>query len=194
MSRLPAIAAVGSGTIGSTPLQIQIDMLQRLLPTLPAGASVFLVSVTVPGPGVAVPSVPDAPPVSSGANSASGTPESCSVEMPAAPKNNRTPLNRTAEERRRDPDQLEKPSVWAGRLGVSARALSRAIACGALHHETKRNGKDHGAKVIAPAALEAFLANVEAVKSGQCDAPAWWITVFGKRAWAGRTSRPGRVR
>jgi len=193
MSRLPAIAAVGSGTIGSTPLQIQIDMLQRLLPTLPAGASVFIVSVTLPGPGAAVPTVLEDPSVISGADSASAAPEPCAIEIPAAPSKNWTPLNRAAEERRRDPDKLEKPSVWAGRLGVSARALSRAIACGALHHETKRDGKDHGAKIIAPAALEAFLANVEAVKSGQCDAPKWWVPVFGKRAWASRTSRRGRV-
>lgn len=77
-----------------------------------------------------------------------------------------------------------KPREWAHVTGLSARELRRAIDAGALPHEAKTDGRDHGAKLINADAMLAYLATVTAVERGQMAAPGWWTLVRGKRATA----------
>lgn len=162
--------------------------LQQLVPLLPAGASVFVIGITLPA-------------VNGGAARTStlalvdGEKESTRTDVTVLtdatggkpvgePPVERTPLEIIRSERRERPNRLRKTAEWASLLGTSARALRRAIEAGALAHEAKPDGRDHGAIVIRPEVIEAFLATVEAVERGKCAQPDWWNRVFGKKAWA----------
>lgn len=77
-----------------------------------------------------------------------------------------------------------KPKEWSQITRISARELRRAICAGAVPHEAKEDGRDHGAKLITVEAMLGYLATVFAVERGRMDAPAWWAEVRGRRAAA----------
>jgi hypothetical protein len=166
-----------------------MDALKNLLPSLPAGASVFMVTITMPAssPDAEVQSAPPAPAMSRdedvSLSETSGIRPGGNEEMPK-PSLAQTPLERVRQERRERPNRLRKTAEWASLLGTSARALRRAVEAGALPYEAKPDGRDHGAIVIRPEVLEAFLATEETVRRGQCAPPEWWNRVFGRKAWA----------
>jgi hypothetical protein len=162
--------------------------LQQLVPLLPAGASVFVIGMTLPAVNGAAAATSTLKLVGTENNSARSDapvptdtmggqviPESAVVP---------TPLEVVRVERRERPNRLRKTAEWASLLGTSARRLNRAIKAGALSYEAKPDGRDHGAIVIRPEVLELFLATVDAVERGKCDPPEWWNRVEGKRSWA----------
>lgn len=162
--------------------------LQRLVPSLPAGASVFVIGITLPAvndaaAGMSTLALVDGAEASSRSEVCipSEAREGKSVgELPAE----RTPLEIIRVERRERPGRLRKTAEWARLVGLPVRALLRAVDANALSTESKPDGRDHGAKLIRPEVLEAFLATKEAVERGACDPPEWWNRVFGKKAWA----------
>ena len=169
-------------------LDLYMEAMKKMLPSLPAGASVFVFAITLPASTNAAPeagappalaiSRDDAPPSETSTAKPKGA-----AELPAASLK-RTPLELVRVERSERPNRLRKTAEWAELVGMSARALRRAVDNGALAHEAKPDGRDHGATVIRAEVLEAFLALVEAVDRGACDTPPWWKDVFGKKTWA----------
>lgn len=77
-----------------------------------------------------------------------------------------------------------KPKEWSQITRISVRELRRAICAGAMPHEAKEDGRDHGAKLITVEVMLGYLATVFAVERGRMDAPAWWPEVRGRRAAA----------
>lgn len=173
----------------SPAIDTYIKALQPLLLSLPAGTSVFVVGITLPTSNDAVAGtktlalMEDASGTSQ--NDAPVPGQSDRGQAPAeSPAVAGTPLEIVRRERRERPHRLLKTPEWASLLRTSARMLNRAIKAGALPYEVKSDGRDHGAIVIRPEVLEAFLATAEAVERGKCDPPEWWNRVFGKKAWA----------
>ncbi len=93
-------------------------------------------------------------------------------------------LTRLQQLRERRGNIALKPKEWSATTGISVRELRRAICAGAVMHEAKEDGRDHGAKLITADAMLAFLATVFAVERGRLSAPEWWTEVRGKRATA----------
>jgi hypothetical protein len=162
--------------------------LQQIVPLLPAGASVFVIGITLPAvngamAGSSTPKLVDAADNPARSDALAPT-ESMGGQAVSESPVVQTPLEIVRAERRERPNRLRKTSEWAELLGMSARALRRAVDNGALAHEAKPDGRDHGATVIRSDVMEAFVALVEAVDRGTCDTPPWWQHVFGKKAWA----------
>lgn len=180
--------AVLSGLTPPQSIDSYMKALQQLLPSLPAGATVFMVGITLPAANGAVANTSALPLVDgAGETARSDVPAPMETKRgQAVPESSvaRTPLEILRAERRERPNRMRKTAEWAGLLGTSARALRRAVEAGAISYEAKPDGRDHGAIVIRPEVLEAYLATVDAVERGQCDPPEWWNRVFGKKAWA----------
>ena len=87
-----------------------------------------------------------------------------------------------------------KPKEWAQKTGVSERELRRAVEYGAVSYVTKRDGRDHGACQVTVDELEAYLATVDAVRSGQVAEPRWWHHVCRKGAWEKPSKHEGPVK
>lgn len=71
---------------------------------------------------------------------------------------------------------------WAQRLGLSERELTRAVQCDALVHHAKRDGRDHGARLVRASDLRGFLETIEAVERNGVHPPRWWRAVRKRAA------------
>ena len=93
-----------------------------------------------------------------------------------------TPLETARRIAAEDETRSLKPREWAEVLGMSAREISRAVEAGAVGHLRKKEGRDHGARVVSAAAMVQLLATIDAVERLQLEPPAWWDDVRGRRA------------
>lgn len=174
-----------------------LGSIASLLHELPRGAHVWLVSVTLPAEeadGTHRAAVPAALPChSENQGSARGEIETTDAR---APLRNiaRTPLERVRAARNENLALCLKPKEWAQKTGVSERELRRAVEYGAVSYVTKRDGRDHGACQVTVDELEAYLATVDAVRSGQVAEPRWWRHVRRKGAWEKPSKHEGPVK
>lgn len=70
-----------------------------------------------------------------------------------------------------------KRAAWAAETGVPLRELKRATKANAIESSVKMDGRDNGAVMITAKAMEAYLAIVAAVRSGDMSPPVWWDAV-----------------
>lgn len=76
-----------------------------------------------------------------------------------------------------------KAKQWAAVLGRPITELERAIHHGAVASTVKRDGRDHGARLVSVDALLQYLTTARAVSRGLIAPPAWWAAVNpGKEA------------
>lgn len=181
------------GAAGLPTVVANADALARLLPILPPGSVVLIVGTMMTDSEEKRPTAAERPSDPLGVRSHPATTVSAPHVAANEGKSTVSALEQVSEIVQTNSEEKATPAEWARRLGLSARALVRAIDVGALKYETKRDGKDHGAKLVRADAVMSFLATVEAVKHGQCAAPGWWHRVFGRRAWSTQNVRTARV-
>jgi hypothetical protein len=116
---------------------MQVQEIEQLVSVMPPGTRIEILRITVPERPAAEMSLSDAP---------------------TADRQEWTPEEIVTWVRREHGAEGLKLGQWAGMLaGVSGRALKRAAAEGRLVTHAKPTGRDHGARMVSPDAMLAYL-------------------------------------